>query len=310
MFAAAAGLALALAPSLCNPAANADARALKRLLDHVNGRAIIAGQCDDKYLPFIVEASGGREPALMGYDFNGLMPGQKGNRDVEKAIAWHRRGGLVTFQWHWISPNGDGDFYTKNFDLGAALAQPDGDAYRNLLRDLDLVAGELKRLQDAGVPVLWRPLHEAEGRWFWWGMSGREACVRLYRLMWDRYTRHHRLNNLVWVWTSYGKERENWYPGDDVVDLIVRDYESPTAWAEFQALFGGRGKLFALGEEGKLPDPDQFADRPWLYFLTWAYMIEDEAKGNTREWIRRVYGDSRVVTLADLPRWRSEAGLK
>lgn len=297
---------LGAAPPLANPKATKETRAVWAFLHQTSGKRIISGQCDDKYLPFIREVTGGKEPAMMGYDLNGICPGQKGNQDAEKAIAWANRGGLVTFQWHWITPDGKGDFYSKDFDLAAALANPKGDNYRAILRDIDLAAAEFAKLQRAKVPVLWRPLHEAEGRWFWWGMAGGEACRTLYRLIYDRMTRHHRLNNLIWVWTSYAGEKENWYPGDDVVDMIVWDYENPNSWPNLQREFGGRGKLFALGEEGKLPDPANFRSRPWVYFLTWAYMIEDEKKGNTREWIRRVYSDPLTVTLADLPRLRRQ----
>ncbi len=292
-----------LSTPLCDPKASASALRLKRLLDQVYGRRIISGQCDDKYLPFIKEATGGLEPAMMGYDFNGICPSQKGNFDVEKAIAWHKRGGLVTFQWHWISPDADGDFYTDKFNLAKALASPSSASYKNLVRDIDLVGVALKRLDKAGVPVIWRPLHEAEGKWFWWGKLGGEACKKLYRLMFDRITKVHDAHNLVWTWTSYAGEKEDWYPGDEMVDLVVCDYENPPSWANLNSRFGDR-KMLGLGEEGKLPDPVSLGKRPWLYFLTWAYMIEDEKKGNTKEWIRRVYRDSRVLTLSDLPQWQ------
>ena len=292
-----------LSTPLCDPKASTSALRLKRLLDQVYGRRIISGQCDDKYLPFIKEATGGLEPAMMGYDFNGICPSQKGNFDVEKAIAWHKRGGLVTFQWHWISPDADGDFYTDKFNLAKALASPSSASFKNLVRDIDLVGVALKRLDKAGVPVIWRPLHEAEGKWFWWGKSGGEACKKLYRLMFDRITKVHDAHNLVWTWTSYAGEKEDWYPGDEMVDLVVCDYENPSTWGNLHSRFGDR-KMLGLGEEGKLPDPVSLGKRPWLYFLTWAYMIEDEKKGNTKEWIRRVYRDSRVLTLSDLPQWQ------
>lgn len=289
-------------PAPVTPRASRGVRDLLAKMRRISGRAILSGQCDDKYLPFIKRVSG-KEPAIMGYDFNGLMPSQTGNVDAAKAIAWHRRGGIVTFQWHWISPDANGDFYTDKFDLAAALANPTGTSYKNLIRDVDLVAGELVKLDKAGVPVLWRPLHEAEGKWFWWGKSGGGPAKELYNLIFDRFTKTHRLRNLIWVWTSYGKEKENWYPGDALVDMIVRDYESPSSWSDFQELFGKSGKLFALGEEGKLPDPDNLAKAPWVYFLTWAYMIEDPAKGNTEAWIKKVYQDPRVITLDTVGRW-------
>ncbi|MCG9894932.1 MAG: glycoside hydrolase family 26 protein [Fimbriimonadaceae bacterium] len=289
-----------LSPRPIHPNPHPNLVRLYNLLRRTYGKKIISGQCDDKYLDFIKRTSGGFEPALMGYDFNGLMPSQRGNRDVEKAIAWHRRGGIVTFQWHWISPDANGDFYTDNFRLADALACPTGPSYNNMIRDIDLVGEALARLRDAGVPVLWRPLHEAEGRWFWWGKSGGTACRELYHLMYDRFTNRHGLNNLLWVWTSYGRDHGNWHPGEDVVDLIVRDYESPTSWRDFQEMFGAQGKMFGLGEEGRLPDPADFPARPWLYFMTWAYMIEEPQRGNTPEWIRHVYSSPTVLTLRDL----------
>jgi len=278
-------------------------REVQNLWNNLNaerGKRIFSGQCDDKYRPFIISATGGKEPAIMGYDFNGVPPSQGTNKDAAKAIAWAKRGGIVTFQWHWISPNTDGDFYTDKFRLDDALADPKSTSYKNLVRDLELVALELKKLQAAKVPVIWRQLHEAEGKWFWWGKSGGDACKKLYRLMFDRYTKKHRLNNLIWTWTSYGKEKENWFPGDDVVDLVVRDYETPKAYSDYEELFADKGYIFGLGEEGKLPDPETLKERPWVYFLTWAYMIEDKQKGNTPEWISRVYNDPRVITLSDL----------
>lgn len=293
-------------PELVCTQPSKEAIGLIRLLRTVYGKKTISGQCDDKYVDYIKKHSDGKEPAMIGYDFNGIVPSQNTNRDVEKAIAFHKRGGIVQIQWHWISPNADGDFYTDKFNLKAALADTGSESYKNLVRDIDIAGLHLARLRDAGVPVLWRPLHEAEGKWFWWGKSGGEACRALYNLIFDRFEKVHRLNNLIWVWTSYGKEKENWYPGDDRVDMIVRDYESPTAWKEFKELFGKSNKMFALGEEGKLTDPETIKDRPWVYFLTWAYMIEDPKKGNTPYWIHRVYNDSRVITLSDMPAlWKS-----
>jgi mannan endo-1,4-beta-mannosidase len=291
---------------LCDRRATKEARELWSLLNREYGKRIFSGQCDDKYLPKIKECSGGKEPAIMGYDFNGVSPSQRTNKDASKAIDWAKRGGIVTFQWHWISPNADGDFYTDKFNLSAALNDPKSQSYQNMIRDIDLVADELKKLQEAKVPVLWRPLHEAEGKWFWWGKSGGDSCKKLYRLIFERFTRKHNLHNLIWIWTSYGKEKENWYPGDSMVDMIVRDYESKTAWAEYTELFGKSGKLFGLGEEGKLPDPESFTTRPWSYFLTWAYMIEDEKKGNTKEWINKVYNHPKVITLEDIQNLRKK----
>lgn len=79
---------------------------------------------------------------------------------------------------------------------------------------------ELLKLQKAGVPVLWRPLHEAEGKWFWWGAKGPEACKKLWALVYDRLTKHHKVNNLIWTWNSVASD---WYPGPSTVDVLSTD---------------------------------------------------------------------------------------
>ena len=293
--------------NLVNQNATKETIALKHFLDSIYGKKIISGQMDDKYLAYIQEVTGGKSPAIMGYDFNGICPSQSGNTDADKAIKWVKeQGGIAQFQWHWISPNADGDFYSDKYKLAEALADTNSSSYKNLVRDMDLVAGALKKLQDANVPVLWRPLHEAEGKWFWWGMAGGDACKKLWNIMYNRFTNYHHLNNLIWVWNSYGTTKENWYPGDNTVDIIAWDYPDYSAsgsWSQYQNLFGGKGKLFGIGEDGKLTDPEILSAQPWLYFLTWSYMIQDPSVKdgkNTKDWLSKVYNDPRVLTLDDL----------
>ena len=303
---------------LYNPNFNATENkgSLLKYLNDIYGKKIISGQMDDKYLAYIIETTGGKSPAMMGYDFNGICPSQGGNNDAAKAINWVKiKGGIAQFQWHWISPNADGDFYSHAFNLGNALNDTTSSSYKNMIRDIDLVAGEMKKMKEAGVPILWRPLHEAEGKWFWWGYSGGEACKKLYRLMYDRMVNKFKLDNLIWVWTSYGKTKENWYPGDDVVDMIVwdyPDYSTAGSWSQYQQMFGGKGKMFGIGEDGKLTDPAILTSQGWLYFMTWAYMVQDPSVKdgkNPKAWLKQVYNDSRVITLDDLtPGPKASAG--
>ncbi len=66
----------------------------------------------------------------------------------------------------------------------------------------------LKKLYDANVPVLWRPFHEMNGIWFWWGNRPGEGGIKeLWKIMYYRYTDHHRLNNLIWVWNHNTPEQ-------------------------------------------------------------------------------------------------------
>jgi len=132
----------------------------------------------------------------------------------------------------------------------------------------------IHELQAAGLPVLWRPLHEPEGAWFWWGAKGTEPFKQLWRLMYDRYTNHHGLNNLIWVLAS---EHPDWYPGDDVVDIVgvdayPDDRSDPLVgrWEPLVERFDGK-KLLALTEFGGVPDVPamQFLGVWWSFFASW-----------------------------------------
>ena len=312
------------AQPLVNLNATPEAKKLKAFLDDVYGKKIISGQAfesvDENWLTRISDASHGKQPAILSLDFMNSMPwrvanGTKTDETTEIGIDWVKnKGGILEMHWHWDAPkNSDFStwqaFYTKNtsFDLEYALNNPTSEDYQLLIRDIDIVAEKLLRLQSEGIALLWRPLHEAEGKWFWWGAKTGTTCTQLYRLLYNRLVNHHGINNLIWVWNSYGTTKENWYPGDDVVDIIAWDYpdynQSSGSWSQYQQLFGSKGKLFGLAEDGKLTDPDVLAQQPWLYFVTWAYMINDPSQQNgknTAEWINRVYNDPRVITLDDL----------
>ena len=80
------------------------------------------------------------------------------------------------------------------------LLSPGTDLHARWERQIDRVAGYLAELQDAGVPVLFRPYHEMSGNWFWWGgRPGPQGLQELYRQLFNRYVRVHQLHGLVWV---------------------------------------------------------------------------------------------------------------
>jgi hypothetical protein len=300
----------ASAQRLVNTNATLHTKAVKKFLDDVfdQHRGMLSGQCNDSYFPYIYSLTG-KYPAIDCFDFNGVTPTghNSGWNDDQKAIQWfQKQNGLVAFQWHWQSPDGTGQWNPGDFNLASALANTNGSSYKNMLRDIDIVAGKIKNLQDADVPIIWRPLHEAEGQWFWWGASGKASCITLYRLIYERFVNYWHLNNIIWVWNSYGTEKGSWYPGDDVVDIIAWDYENSNSWNEFQQLFAGKGKLFALAEEGKLPDPNNYSARPWLYVVCWDYMIQDPSQPNGKnpaDWLKTVLTNPKTINQSDLPKW-------
>lgn len=220
--------------TLRNAAADDNAKALYAYLRSIYGKKILSGQQELSYADWISRLTG-KTPALVSVDLIDYSPSrvERGTvgTAVEEALVHHNRGGIVSVLWHWNAPAGlyDTDenkwwsgFYTRatDFDLEAALSTTTNSNYTLILRDIDAIAVQLKRLQDAGVPILFRPLHEAEGAWFWWGAKGPEATKKLWLLLHDRLTNHHKLNNLIWVWNSL---LPAWYVGDDTVDILSAD---------------------------------------------------------------------------------------
>ena len=144
--------------------------------------------------------------------------------------------------------------------------------YSLLLRDIDAIVAQLKKFSSNNIPVLWRPLHESEGGWFWWGAKGSEPFKQLWRLLYQRRTVFHGLNNLIWVLAS---EDPAWYPGDDMVDIVgvdgyPTDMTDPLS-ARWQALRARLDeKIFiALTEFGGVPDVDKMrsCEVYWSWFL-------------------------------------------
>ena len=119
---------------------------------------------------------------------------------------YHNSGkaGIVEIHWHWFAPMNSipntRTYYASNtwFDVSKAV-QPGTSEYAATIRDLDAIAFQLRMMRN--VPILWRPLHDADGGWYWWGAKGPEAFKKLYYLMKDRFINHHGLKNLIWVWS-------------------------------------------------------------------------------------------------------------
>jgi mannan endo-1,4-beta-mannosidase len=277
--------------------------------------------------------SGGMIPAIRGSDFIDYSPtrrqfGENPNSETEQTIQWAQQtGGLVTMMWHWNAPAdlvNAGDwpwwrgFYTQGttFDLPAALANPQSEDYQFILRDIDAIAVELQKFQSANIPVIWRPLHEAQGEWFWWGAHGPDTFKDLWNLMHDRLTNVHGLHNLIWEYTSTGVNDEflDWYPGDDVVDMIGADiYTDPSSsmsgeWYDLLEIFNGR-KMIALSETGTLPNPDllDLWNINWSYFSPWNGTFVDAF---TPQALQAILGDEDVITLDELlaTPWKQSGG--
>ena len=298
---------------LSNPHASPEARALYAYLWSIYGRRTLTGQqecpgpprTEVEYLQQVT----GRKPALLGLDY---IDPKEWDGVAERAVAWHRAGGLVTLCWHWGAPDiGTGyENSKKDFDVERALLAGTPQ-HRLMMAQMGEVAGQLARLRAARVPVLWRPFHEFSGDWFWWGKHGPAAFRKLWALMYDHFTREHRLDNLLWVLGWAGQNVDPaYYPGRDQVDIAGADIyvddhgNLAPMFAQVKRIVGTSVPI-RLHENGPVPDPallGQHAD--WLWFMTWhTRWLKDPAQ-NTPEQLRAFYTSDRYLTLDELPRIR------
>lgn len=306
-----------------NEQASEEARRLLRYLYTIDDDHILAGQHDYNHTmnQFFdrVHAMTGTYPALWGTDFIWQGERDPGQEIVDEAIKKHTDGYIVTLMWHAGRPTDDPPFRWSESIQGEltnaewqALTTPGTALHARWLAQVDTVASYLKQLRDAGVPVLWRPYHEMNGVWFWWGARpGPDGFPKLYRMLYDRLVRHHRLDNLVWAWNANAPRDiprdeafayAGFYPGHDVVDVLATDvYHFDYEQDEYESLLAlADGKPIALGEVGELPRPEILDAQPaWSWFMVWSSWLES---ANTPERVRAVYDRPGTLT-ADEVEW-------
>jgi mannan endo-1,4-beta-mannosidase len=284
------------------------------LYDHY-GKKIVSGVMTHKSMDEVnwLKANTGKEPALVGLDFLHCGRGYNWYNDEEPindAKNYYNRNGIPAFTWHWRDPSRETEaFYTSETDFDVSkIADENSPEYEAMLQDIDYISELLKKLQNNDVPVLWRPLHEASGQWFWWGAKGPEPCKKLYRLMYERMVNHHGLKNLIWVWTSQ-QDDSDWYPGDDVVDMIGRDIykdgDHSSQILEFNKLNDdyGKTKMITLSECGSFPDPDNLVEdeAAWSYFMPWNGKFVRESQYNSLDLWKKTLAHDYVLTLDEMP---------
>lgn len=224
----------------------------------------------------------GKYPALNGFDLIHLYasPANWINyEDVAVVEDWWNNKGLVTIMWHWNVPKSQGSseyaFYTNETSFNIINAVQDGTWENDIIKaDLAKAAITLKKLKDKNIPVLWRPLHEAAGTWFWWGAKGATPCKALWKMMFD-YFNAEGINNLIWVWTVETND-DAWYPGDDYVDIIGRDLYNKSDVSWIGTHFGSiqtnyPDKIVSLSECGSVVNMSGqwTAGAKWSFFMPW-----------------------------------------
>jgi len=296
------------------PEKSAEAKQLMQLLRQINGKKMLSGAmaCVNWNISEAqwVHKHTGKWPAIAAFDFIHLPLSSPGGwidyDNIGVVDDWHSQGGIVSICWHWNVParsgkNGKVAFYwgTDNgkedeqttFDV-KKISDPGSPEYRIMMSDIDRVAQILLKLKAKGIPVLWRPLHEAGGMWFWWGRDP-EGCNELWRTMYRRF-QELGVNNLIWVWTqsaAWGKPYSDgyrWYPGDDYVDIVSIDiYNERNAETIRTKCFNflreaSPSKLAALSECGSVAQIGEqwSAGARWLFFMPWYdYAVTSNVEG-------------------------------
>ena len=325
---------------LSNPKASDGAKRLFSYLKSTYGKYILSGQhtehgMKDPDFQKIVEQTG-KAPAILGldlmnyssvFDTYGEYAEVYLRTAISSAIEFSSVGGIVTFCWHWVAPEqflkkgDDGEYLDAwqgfrtqyvDMDLETIMSDKSSEEYLLLLKDIDLLSERLKILNKKDVPILFRPLHEASGGWFWWGSGGANAYVELWKLMYERMTFYHGLNNLIWVWNGQSKD---WYPGDEYVDIVGQDiYSAPKDYDEHAEQFAktiyypNSPKITALTENGTLFDIDEAikSNSLWAWFLNWHGIhtipgAELSEEYSSLEMWKEVYNHERVLTLDEVP---------
>lgn len=270
----------------------------------------------------------GKYPAINTFDYIHLQWSPANWIDYSKTQVvedWYKAGGIVSACWHWNVPAHDQVTDLNQYTCTPGDGKKNGENWTTTFRpknifqegswenkiakaDLEKMAGYLKLLQDKGIPVIWRPMHEAAGNtyeynggtaWFWWGYDGGEVYVKLWRYMFD-FFQSKGINNLIWVWTTQEKDAD-FYPGDEYVDIIGRDLYGDTkkkiekdatqCTNHFKAIQQTYPKkmvvLSECGYVGKISDQWK-AGGKWGWFMPWyhydASSLDKHQHANTDWW--------------------------
>lgn len=299
----------------------------------------------------------GKYPAIRGFDFNTHNPGFAWEDGVtDRMIKWAKENnGICTASWHCTVPTQMADFdvdedgniikisddwqkftYGISTDFKTANVMVEGTKEYYFFREaMRLVAAELQKLQDAGVPVIFRPLHEAEGNpgqngdgsgaWFWWAKEGAEVYNNLWKYLYKTFTEEYGLHNLIWEQNLYAWSDESamWYTGDDYVDMVGfdkyntvynrhdgktsgpnEDAESKIFWDLVN--FVGNRKIVSMPENSTIPSMDNMVieNAWWSYFCTWYddgdKFISGEDYQNS-DTVIDVFNSEYCITLDELP---------
>lgn len=322
-------------PALSNKDSDYNAKALYQYLCESYGKQVLLGQHDTigtSAETDMIYKTTGKYPAIRFGDLMLATEKVSITTDTEMNIAmdWASKDGIVGYMWHWAAPDDKREYYADqtDFDIKKAVTkeniaelsledikklQKDGKVSKEcvaIVQDIDTVSEKLSTLRDEGIAVLWRPLHEASNGDFWWG-NDKEAYKWLWKLMYERQTKYHKLNNLIWVWSA---QNADWYVGDKYCDVLSCDvYDDGNKDAQVNIMLFlqsiSKNKPIAMSECGSFPDIQSIADEKamWAFIGQWGgnYLMTDDGKlaeeNNTAAELIKMYNNNLTLTRDKLP---------
>lgn len=295
------------------------------LLYSIQGNYTLAGQHNKEpnanplYYSTGVNTRTGKWPGLHSGDFLfGATDINNRQTMINQVIEQWNNGAVINLMWHACSPAGaaacqwEGGVKTALSDKQWTDLITDGTALNNTWKQrMDDVAVFLQQLEDAGVEVLFRPLHEMNQGVFWWGgRKGPEGTARLYQITHDYFTKTKGLSNLIWVWnlqdfSTLATDVDDYDPGNEYWDVLSLDmywsdgkgYET----SKYEAIRNkAAGKPIAIGEAEDLPSPNLLKAQPdWTFFMGWAELTFN----NSNDKLNEIYSSDVVITLDELKGW-------
>ena len=305
------------------------AKELKKFLSDNYGKYIITGQyvsdSTDKEIDLVYRTTG-KLPVIRFSD----MDISEGTDDIGAIKAWHEKGGISCVSWYWSAPSKKSGVRTEDTDFSlekavtaediASLSQDKiksrvkkkkiSEECRLLIEDIDAMAEKLKGLGD--TPVMFRPLPEGCGDWYWWGADGADAYKWLWNLIYKRMTEYHKLDNLLWVWN--GQNKDSLVDNFDIAaaDLFIsggKDYGErfSEAYAAIQS-YAGKDKIIGITECGSVPDTDTaFRDKAvWSFFGLMGGEYVSDSKGEyseqytSKDALIKAYNSEGTLTLDEI----------
>ena len=188
-----------------------------------------------------VKSVTGSHPAVIGIDFSGLSGRPKESIEKTKeglrknVVDTYERGGVTTAAWHFSNPASKGGFYWKDSVSAPAMSLiKEGGShhqqYKEILKTIGDFAHSVKAKDGKLAPIIFRPFHEFDGDWFWWGKAhcSKEDFVSVWQFTVTYLRDSLDVHNLIYTFSPdnrFNTEAEflERYPGDNFVDMVGMD---------------------------------------------------------------------------------------